>query len=137
MKHITLIFATVLILFSFSACGEEPQPENNTFDSRIVGTWVLSDHYSDGYSEKDYLYVFHTDGTMDFYSGDVWTMKYANCKNSGSSFTMTIDDVGLSQEYSCLIDGNTMKLVSDSGTLKLIKISDSQTPTPEQLSLAY
>lgn len=137
MKHITLIFATVLILLSFCACGEEPQPEDNTLDSRIVGTWVLSDHHSDGYSEKDYLYIFHPSGAMDFYSGDVWTMQYADCKTADGTLTMTIADVGLSQEYNCLIDGNSMNLVSDSGNLKLVKISDAQNLTPEQISLTY
>ncbi len=125
------------MLLSLAGCGSEPAPEPSGLDSRVVGTWVLSSHYSDGYGEKDYLYVFHSDGAMDFFGGDVWTRHYADCETADGTLTMTIRDVGLSQEYTLLVDSGTMRLVSDSGTLKLVQISGSVDMTAEQIASAY
>ena len=116
------------MLLSLAGCGSEPAPEPSGLDSRVVGTWVLSSHYSD---------VFHSDGAMDFFGGDVWTRHYADCETADGTLTMTIRDVGLSQEYTLLVDSGTMRLVSDSGTLKLVQISGSVDMTAEQIASAY
>lgn len=137
MKHITRIFAALFLIFALCACGSETEEKPTGLDSRVVGTWVLSSHYSDGYSEKDYLYVFHSDGSMDFFGGDVWTRHYADCKTADGKLTMTIRDVGLSQEYTLLVESGTMRLVSDSGTLKFVQISGSVDMTAEQIAAAY
>ena len=118
-----LLVIAAMILPLLSACSEEIETQPKEQDTRVVGTWVLSKHYDDGFSEKDYIYIFHENGALDFYSGDEWARYYADYSVAGGRMSMTVRESGLSQNYWFSVENGTMKLTSENDSLKFIQIS--------------
>ena len=120
MKRITALLLSVLLLFSFAACGEgtgESESGNIETDAEsanvtseesseasIIGSWECVDY-------KGAIYTFNTDGTGSYtFEGNVMNFTYTD---NGDSVELKYETATVPSTHNYTVEGDRL-LIEDS-----------------------
>lgn len=124
MKKLFSMTLLLAMMFVFTACSNDDEPKNDD-SSQLFGTWIYEKSTNDNSFgitiSVESVYVFRPNKTFRWevnskMNGSVLNSTSIEASYSYKSNTLKIFyDSGETEEITCVVDGNTMTIVTSDG----------------------